>query len=733
MKIIIKQGENGYDILTPYCVPFDLADVEVWLYLLVNQSVADLLVRGFPIFWEERGLADEQNDDSEKLAEKHRVDALRKLAKLDLSHLSGDAPNPFLELLRQREEVAEGGPQKPPTDNFFAGTELEEWTEQLQQKKRKGLLKSLEVPFAEWSKTACTFFDLLHEQPANRHVPSALQGTVKQRQQRTGELPSERGTRFVEQSELEPFFSRSDTNCIQWGPLYYETELVNVSHFCVAGMPQMGKTTLLRLLFQSLYRQPTGQARFVLYDAKADLLPVIYPPTYFEVERTQEEIDSEYYLLNPLDERCTGWDIALDASNTEDAAEVAGLLFPHESNSPVEKHYARSCRNIAVAVMEALTLEANGPHWTFYDLLCALQMENLETVLSTTQRGQQTYQKYLSGTGAAGNEPFVALANKTEHLLSAAYQWRKAKGKPLSLRAWVNSDPKSIVLMSHKKNANALTDINRLLLGLLCQNLFSDDEQTPRTYLYLDEFEQLGRIDSIIKASQQGASKKVNVAMCLHDIGLLRRAYKDETQGLLSMCGFFAFLKTTGATTAKWASEHLGNLEKERLSRTTTYSHDDDGDDRAASQHSTTASRQSLPNVLPDEIKGLPTPQTSNQVTGYYVAPPHPRYRGRLPLADLYPSIAANSGDLNSLWPASPRVKKFIGPTKALTPPADTFLTLHQLGFPKFGYEPPEEEPEPVERQSVVANDQVTEEKTAAEKKKVRKRTNVTFDFGLDD
>ena len=135
----------------------------------MDRSVADLLVRGFSLDWEESGLADGQDDDSEKLAEKHRVDALQKLAKLDLSHLSVDAPNPFHELLQQREEVAEGGPHKTPADNFFTGTELEEWTKELQQKKRGKLLKSLEVPFAEWSKTACTFFDLLHQQPANRH------------------------------------------------------------------------------------------------------------------------------------------------------------------------------------------------------------------------------------------------------------------------------------------------------------------------------------------------------------------------------------------------------------------------------------------------------------------------------------------------------------------------------------------------------------------------------------
>lgn len=731
MDFITELSEAGYDLKTPQGTTFDLADVEVWNYLGVSAEATELLVRGFPLYWEESGLASEQQKEPPELASAHRCKAIKQLAVKSTLPCIDEHSCPFNQLYKRNKRVADGyrQPSKEGVlgDDFFKGSILEEKVDLMGRKAREKRRKPLAVSVDDWQQASRQLFKQLREQPPTKLKPGALHVPEKKRLQRTGHPPRVRGAKLATHAELEPFFQSNERNLIQWGPLSYDINLVKDSHFFVVGLPRTGKTVLLRLLFQSIYRKQSNDTRFVFYDAKADLLPSLYPPEYFDVPRTQEEIDSQLYLLNPIDDRCTGWDIARDASGVGDAGEIANVLFPVVTEK--DEFFAAAMQDISVAVMDALTRKSGGPHWDLYDFLCAMRGSNLPCVLSTTQRGKEAYGEYLGGTAASNEDTIKTIASKTHFLRPAAYEWRKAKHR-ISLRHWVDNDTKSIVLMGNARNEKAVLSINRTLLSLICKLIFAMDKKKSlcRTYMYLDEFEELGRIDSIIKAGQQGDSRYATIAMCLHDIDLFRRAYGEESEGLLSMCGFSAFLKVRPGKTADWASRVLDRQSVLQEERTTHY--DEDG--KPTGGHSTSNRPQQVTLVIPGELHNLPFPETSKQITGYFIAPSHPCYRGELPFGDLLAKPKDFSSAGLTLWPAAEQVDEFQGPVDSLSTPEDSFFTLHQLGFPKPGYEPPETGPE-IEEPDGQFPDAPTEPEQPHRTRRKGRLKNIELDFGLDD
>ena len=358
MDFIKTSSDAGYLLKTPHGTNFDLADVEVWHYLGVAEQAAELLVQGFPVFWEESGLAAEKNQNPINLANDYRTKAIKQLAAKKSLPSVEKQPCPFEVLYKRNKRIADGYKESSKDssfgNDFFKGSILEGKSEEAERRARARRSKPLAVSLEEWRQATRELFDLLCKQPSAHRNPGALHVADKKRLQREGQTSRVRGAKLATHDDLEPFFSPNEQNQIQWGPLSYDIDLVNDSHFFVVGLPRTGKTVLLRLLFQSIYRKQSKTTRFVFYDAKSDLLPSLYPPEYFATPRTQEEIDSELYLLNPIDDRCTGWDIARDASDVGDAGEIASVLFPVESEKD-EFFAAAIKRHLDFAIMNHIT------------------------------------------------------------------------------------------------------------------------------------------------------------------------------------------------------------------------------------------------------------------------------------------------------------------------------------------------------------------------------------------
>ncbi len=517
------------------------------------------------------------------------------------------------------------------------------------------------------------------------------------------------GSRLADPRCLNFVYCQNPLRTVRWGQLLYDTKTVFDSHFFVAGNTRTGKTTILKLFFQSLAKplldRGRRDTRFVFYDAKPDLLPYLtHPADALAVIPTAPEWRPELllHLLNPFDQRSTAWNIAKDAPNRDKAREIADVLFPEPKDSS-DEFFSPAAQTVTAAVMDALNRMAPD-NWTLYDLIAALLPENIEAVLSSNQYGKQMYETYFKSRVASSDDLVKTLANKTDRLLPAAWAWTHAR-ESLSLTEWANSQTCSIVLVNDEVRDKAMNEVNRILLNLLCKQLLTVRNPPARTFLYLDEVEHLGKIETLKKIGQKGASRGVNMVLSLHDLDTLASVYKKETEGILSNCTFKAFLSLNGRATAELASFALGKQDvviEQLSSQSGSTSGESSRDDGATSTESEQTGKSNTRLhikrrlVSPHEITHLPLPTATEAITGYFMAPSQEPYKDSIPLANITCSDmqewAARHDKENgfyALWPKDPIVRDEAPlPKEKLNPPDDTFATLYALGFTKPGYPP---------------------------------------------
>jgi len=695
---------------------YRLYQPETWQYVSLSRQVAEDICGGFPEYWDDR--PDEELDPSDEAAKAslaHRRRVIHRLAQQSfplpkLFHLSKSSlmhlpeatrnevaairtSNPFV--LVEQQMTYSARPDESPVSHVWRSwaTDLFEHLLTCKHVVKQPLFVGVpESDMQPWDDddeepTEPTLVDQIPKTDSKPPVPD--------------DVSHQRGPTLIKQEALESLHERTDKRPVQWGPLFYEESAAYLSHFCVAGMPRSGKTTLLRLLFQSLHTNVTPQPRFLFYDAKAKLLPFLFPPGSLAGEGSNAQAAETLFILSPFDARGVAWDIAKDATNQVAAREIAQILFPKPD--PTKKEFfSTTVWDVAVDLMTALTRKA-GTQWTLFDLLCSMQLENIEAVMSSNPGGLQRYQTYFRGTSGSTDDIIKSLRNESSLLLPLAATWRLAKDR-LSLRSWVKSQTKSIVLFHVKKYDEASTEINRILLNILSQELLTVDDPPARTFVYLDEFEHLGRINQMTSLAHDGASLKVNMAMAFHDLGTLEGVYHGATEGILGDANFQAFLKVRTRRTSDWASDQIGSPEvKVKQKNTQRGSTKHEGTREADPDRESSQSGESISEhyairrlVLPDEIRSLPTPDEAKNVSGYFLAPGHGPYLGTLPASKVFRSaedfLAAQSTEENfySLWPKAEGVSELCPhPDELYDVPDDTFFTLHQLGFVKPGYVPP--------------------------------------------
>ena len=709
-KVPVITNDHGVD--------FSFADPEFWMYFSVPERPAFLIAKGFADYWHSTmGGSDERLPRSfaHAIASVHRAENLLELAQVSMPvplflHLPEYISEEKALLAapshrRAVEEATKRGTVVTAAELFRTSNpfEIPLLYILLPVEKRP----SEPSHWSVWKAAASELFDQLRR----LDLPSSYDTIIQQRFRLRDCLQDGaiyiRGRRLTSQEPLENVFPPLKKHRpVQWGPLGYDANTALNSHFCVSGMARSGKTTLLRILFQSLHAAQDLNVRFVLYDAKPEILPYLFSPQYLQQHTTKEELESSFYLLNPFDRRTTAWHIAADADSPENARHIAQVLFPDAPPNATTDYFPKAARNVAVAIMRSLRRKA-GDKWSFYDLLAALQPENTMAVLAEYPDAQQVYQTYLAGTGSSSGDLAKTLSALTGLTMPAAWSWHNSTGPRLSLREWVKSQTKSIVLADNHAYPESSREINRILLDLLARYLLAIGKDSPcHTFLYLDEFEHLGHIPVLPILVKQGASLNVNLAMCFHDLGLLKNVYGAATEGIVGQCQFFAFLAVNDRSTAKWASDIIGEQEVEipqhSSRRGTSPQH-------SSTDEMITFQRVSRSVVLPEEIRSLPLTDSANGLNGYFFAPQHHPYKGNIPATKLFPPRATPATDgkeTYSLWPATPRIKEYESQLpNFLEPPEDTFSTLYELGFRKSGqFIPPaydrQSEPESSDRLS---------------------------------
>ena len=393
------------------------------------------------------------------------------------------------------------------------------------------------------------------------------------------------------------------------------------SHFLICGATNSGKTLMIRLLLQSVLgawtmdRVPT---RLLVYDAKRELLPILHG--MFEHLGRTDAIE-KIVLLNPFDSRSIAWDVAADITSTGHALELASIMIPSEQGSG--RYWSDGARMVVAGVIDAFILA--GRPWTLGDVCRAVEnLENLnavvgrrlETVRVLESMGSEQTQTNLFSTINVYLAPFRILAAL----------WDRAESK-ISLRRWLRERDGVLVLGSSQTAATAIAAANRLLFQRVTQIILDElpelaPDDPSKTWIVLDEFVRIGRLDGMTDAATMGRSKGLAVVLSLQDIDGMRAVYgREATNEILGQFSNIGLLRLNSVETARWAADVVGAYRaieqrdgiREGLSVGNEISIQRGSD--------STLSMVDRPALLPSYFQRLPLVKRSAGIHGLFVSP----------------------------------------------------------------------------------------------------------------
>jgi len=414
-------------------------------------------------------------------------------------------------------------------------------------------------------------------------------------------------TPFEEATEKVRSLSSTDSVCVAWGGLRIPIETIE-GHFCVIGSTGSGKSLTLRLLMQSVFAESTSlpPRRAAVYDAKRDVYSVLVGMG-ISPERIR--------ILNPFDARCCSWDMSKDIRSPGTADQIARILVPREEGP--NRFFADAAADLLAGVIKAFILRGESGQvvpWTFRDVLLALQnQKRLERILRLHHvtlplvdeyfQEERTFQAIRSTLRShmAGYETVAAL-------------WARSAEK-ISLVEWLQGD--HVLVIGNDDSLRIPIDaINRVIFQRLTELLLTQATGggIPRTWVFLDELKEAGRLDGFSRLLTKGRDFGVRVAIGFQDVDGLGSVYGEKTSNeILGMCVNKAVLRLDSHNTAAWAASAIGDAELNEISHSRSYS---------SSGNSDSYSEQVVMRkpIIASELLTLP-PVNRSAFSGYYIVP----------------------------------------------------------------------------------------------------------------
>ena len=146
--------------------------------------------------------------------------------------------------------------------------------------------------------------------------------------------------------------------------------------------------------------------------------------------------------------------------------------------------------------------------------------------------------------------------------------WDKAKGS-ISLREWIQSKEKILVLGNSPTNRTAIDAINQVLFKRLSQIILEEQPEIDvekdhrRVWVFIDEFVRAGRLNGAVELATEGRSKGVSFVIGFQDINGLRAVYgREVAEEIVGQCANVALLRMQSPDTAEWASTFIGQMRE---------------------------------------------------------------------------------------------------------------------------------------------------------------------------
>ena len=394
-----------------------------------------------------------------------------------------------------------------------------------------------------------------------------------------------------------PVVKRQPT--IQFG-IHKLPESEATSHFLSLAATGGGKTIIQRLMMQSVLADiGTGiDKRALVYDAKQDALPLlkaIVPK-------------ADIVTIQPFDARGASWDLQHDVQEPRIAVELAFILIPREHES--QPFFSDAARHLLYAVMLGFMLR--GCDWTLADVIRALSKPNrLKRFLKQHRATRDVVPRYFHDERLLSNI-FSTIATKLLAMECVAASWETADRK-IALKDWVNSE--TILILGNSEISRAAIDaINQAIFLRIVQYVLAQSESfTRRTWFFIDELSEAGKLHGLISLLKKGRSKGACVSICCQSLAGLRdeKLYGTHlTEELLAQIGNRFYGRVECPESAETISRVFGDQEIDQYTTSQTW----------GKESSTTRSQQIVVRraVLPSEFMNVEPCTYENGLTAYY-------------------------------------------------------------------------------------------------------------------
>lgn len=431
-----------------------------------------------------------------------------------------------------------------------------------------------------------------------------LYGRYQQSQQDNWMDSQTRGRRMQSTSDAAAAVQRAarpNDRGIWWGKLRI-SEYEATSHFCVVGAVGSGKTLTLRMLMQDQLPciQPGSDARAMIYDAKQDMLPILY----------SLNLQCPIVVLNPFDKRAAAWHLASDIETPAAARQLAMTLIPEKEES--QPFFSNAVRELLTAVVTVFTQTMPG-RWTLRDVLLVMKSkERLRQVLGSHPLTADKVGDFLDCGEVTLGSIMATAATKLGPYEAIAACWENAERK-ISIKNWLRSES-ILVLGNDERIRSSLDTVNQLFVSIAAQHtLTMSESNSRRSWFFFDEFREAGKLTGLHSLIVRGRSKGCCVVLGFQDIQGLQEVYGEHVANeIVGQCGNKAFLRMESPATAKWASECVSDVEFIEVNVSQTNS---------PQGGSSTQTQQKVvrPQVMAAEFLSMPVTNQFNGLHGVYL------------------------------------------------------------------------------------------------------------------
>ena len=379
-------------------------------------------------------------------------------------------------------------------------------------------------------------------------------------------------------------------------------------HILIFGGVGSGKTqTLLPLMRDARERGD----RMIIFDFKGDFTPGFPSRTALH---NGQEIEVEDAIFAPWDSRSVSWAVAQDVDTLSAAREFAARMIVEPGGGSGSPMWANAARQVLVACL--VELQSTKPRdWGFADLIAGLT----RPVDQLTEAARRYFPEAVTalGDGQQQNVTTVGIRINLMSYLSVIFDLARAWPTTgiFSIRDWLTEAGarrvKTVILQHNGQFESLARAFNGAVLGLAGQLIKSnlvDESDERKLWLFLDEFPELGKVETILSLAAVGRSKGIRVVLVLQDISQSKKIYsEDDTNSIVSMVGTHVIARVSTGETAHYIAEKLiDEREVERLDVSTS-----SGTGRAPGIFTTGGTRTSSwktvrePVILPSELLQL--------------------------------------------------------------------------------------------------------------------------------